>query len=301
MSNPGLTAADSIRKPTPIDVGHVILLGIFWGSAFPAIKVLVGTYSPMHVVMIRVFLGAAILLCWLVFRRIPLPRDPAIWSMLALMGALNSVLPFYLISWGEQYVDAGAASLLMGSGPLLALLISHATTHDDRLSAPKLIGVSLGFTGVLTVIGPTAAQGMGSAVLGQLAIFSANVCYVVAGAMIRRIGNIPLEAMAAGNMLCAAILFLPAVWIIGPPDFGPMTGSVLIAALWLGAVPTGIAYLMRFYLVKNIGQSFMSLAAYLIPVSGVAISSLMLREPLSWQIVTALFLIVSGFAVARIR
>ena len=153
MSASSIPASRSIRSPTLADIALVVLLGSLWGSAFPAIKVAVTAYQPIHVVMLRVALGFAVLFAWMMIRRIAFPRSARTWALLAVMAVLNTILPFLLISWAEQHIDAGVTALLMGSGPFFALLVSHVTTHDDRMTAPKLIGVGLGFSGVLTVIG----------------------------------------------------------------------------------------------------------------------------------------------------
>ncbi len=301
MSENTATQLDPIRQPTATDLAMVLLLGIMWGSAFPAIKIIVGTVDPVHVVMLRTGIGALILIAWMTIRRIGFPRDLRTWRQMAIMAFLNTLLPFFLIAWGEQHVDAGIAALLMGIGPLLALLISHTTTADDRLSVPKLAGVTLGFAGVMTIIGSSAIKGLGDDLIGQMAIFAANICYVASGAMIRHVRGIRLEAMAATNLVCGFAMTIPFIAFFGLPPLAQLQGETLVAVLWLGAALTGITYLMRFHIARSVGYSYMALTAYVIPVAGVVLSSLLLGEVLSTKIVIALVLIILGFAVARIR
>ena len=302
MAAPSYPPSRPIRSPTLTDIALVALLGILWGSAFPAIKVAVTAYQPIHLVMLRVALGFAVLLAWMMVRRIAFPRSARTWALLAVMAVLNTVVPFFLISWAEQHIDAGITALLMGSGPFFALLVSHVTTHDDRMTTPKLIGVALGLSGVLTVIGMEAASGFGRDLVAQLAVFAANLCYVASGAMIRSVRDTSMEAMAAGNLACALVLLAPLAAIFGLPPFDPILGAgpVLFAVVWLGAVGTGLAYVMRFYLARTVGYSFMALAAYMIPVAGVAISALLLGEAVSATVLVALCLVLAGFAVARL-
>ncbi len=301
MTAPSLSASGPIRSPTLADIALVALLGILWGSAFPAIKVAVVAYQPIHLVMLRVALGFAVLLVWMMIRRIAFPRSGRTWVLLALMAVLNTVAPYFLISWAEQHIDAGITALLMGSGPFFALVISHFTTRDDRMTKPKLIGVALGFSGVMTVIGVEAASGFGRDLLAQLAVFAANLCYVVSGAMIRSVRDTGMEAMAAGNLACAFVLLAPIAAIFGLPPAGPILGSgpILFAVVWLGAVGTGLAFVLRFYLARTIGISFTTLAAYMVPVAGVTISTLFLGETVSLIVLAALILVLAGFAVAR--
>ncbi len=283
------------------DIVLVLLLGIMWGSAFPAIKVAVGAVEPVHVVILRTGIGAAVLVAWMLLRSIAFPSDPRAWAQLAIMALLNTILPFFLIAWGEQHVDAGIAALLMGSGPLFALLISHMTTTDDRLSGPKLAGVALGFAGVVTIIGTTAIRGLGQDIVGQIAIFSANLCYVVSGGMIRYVRDVSPQAMAAVTVLWGFIFCLPLIVIYGLPPVRQLNGEVLMAVIWLGAVLTGGTYVMRFHIARKVGYSYMALATFVIPVSGVALSAVWLGETISARTAIALLLIVSGFVVARAR
>ena len=302
MTAPVVSPFRPIRSPTLADIAMVALLGILWGSAFPAIKVAVTAYQPIHVVMLRVALGFAVIVAWMMIRRIAFPRAGRTWALLAVMAVLNTVVPFFLISWAEQHIDAGITALLMGSGPFFALLVSHVTTHDDRMTTPKLIGVALGLSGVLTVIGMEAASGFGRDLVAQLAVFAANLCYVASGAMIRSLRDTSMEAMAAGNLACALVLLTPLAVFFGLPPISPILGAgpVLFAVVWLGAVGTGLAYVMRFYLARTVGYSFMALAAYMIPVAGVAISALLLGETVSATVLIALCLVLAGFAVARL-
>jgi drug/metabolite transporter (DMT)-like permease len=302
MTAPAVSRSWPIRSPTLVDIALVGMLGLLWGSAFPAIKVAVTAYHPIHIVMLRVALGLSVLLAWMMIRRIAFPRSARTWALLAVMAVLNTIMPFFLISWAEQHIDAGITALLMGSGPFFALLVSHVTTHDDRMTRPKLIGVALGFSGVMTVIGAEAASGFGRDLIAQLAVFSANLCYVASGAMIRSIRETGMEAMAAGNLGCALVLLAPVALVFGLPPAGPILapGPVLFAVIWLGAIGTGLASVLRFYLARTIGYSFMALAAYMIPVAGVAISALLLGETVSLTVLIALILVLAGFAVARL-
>ena len=131
-------------------------------------------------------------------------------------------------------------------------------------------------------------------------MFAANLCYVASGAMIRSVRDAGMEAMAAGNLGCALILLVPIAAIFGLPPLGPVPGSVLFAIIWLGTIGTGLSYVMRFYLARTVGYSFMAMAAYMVPVAGVAISVTLLSETVSLTVLVALTLVLAGFAVARL-
>lgn len=296
-----LAQPSGIRAPTILDMGLVALLGVLWGSAFPAIKVGVETLRPFDVVLLRVGIGAAFLCAWVFVVGGFKPNGQASWGRLVVMAALNTVVPFLLISWAEQRVQSGVAALLMGAGPFFALIVSHLTTNDDKLTWPKLAGVALGFSGVLTLIGVEAVDGFSGNLVPSLAIFAANLCYVAAGAMIRHVHGFTRETMALGNLLIGLALLAPLLLLVGLPNTAALDGEGWAAILWLGVVGSGASYVLRFHIANTVGYATMAMASYVMPVAGVGLGWLVLGERFSPATWIALALVLAGFAVARLR
>ncbi len=291
---------NTIRRPTPIDLAGLLFLTIIWSSAFVAIKVAVPHTGPFWLAAIRVCIGFLVLLPWMLYRGLVLPKGAKNWLFLLAVSLLNVSVPFLLISWAELTISAGITSLLLGTGPLLSLILSHLTTHDDKISLPKLIGITFGFTGIALVVGRGALADLGSGhILAQFAVLGASLCYALSGAMIRKITTIPPTRLATIILGMASVeLLLLASWN-GLPDFTAIDGTSWLSLIYLGLLPTGIATIMRYRMIRTIGASFFSLGMNLIPIFGVLMGAVLLSEDVALTTWAALALIVLGLFAAR--
>ena len=166
-------------------MGLLLMLAMIWGSAFLVIKVVVPDTGPLWLATIRVVIAFIVLLPFALVKGLVWPAGTRQWGLICLIMLLNVVIPFFLISWAEQYIDAGVASLLMGIGPFMAIIGSHFTTVDDRLSRAKAYGAMIGFSGILVLVGWDAIQGLGDNLLGQGAAMLGAACYVTSSLLIR--------------------------------------------------------------------------------------------------------------------
>ncbi len=295
-----MPSPNTLRHPTIVDLLKIVLLGAIWGSAFLAIKLSVHETGPLWLVMIRVaiaFLPIAMFVWW---RKDPLPPTLSDWLVIIAMSLLNTVGPFFLISWAELHIPAGVTSLIMGVGPLATMVAAHFTTPDDRFTGGKIVGMSLGFAGLALVVGPELSQGIGFDALAYAAVWTGMLCYVAAGTLIRFVRRTSVPMMTAVNMAVGILVLTPLVLLAHDP-FPHMSGTAAIAALYLGLVCTGFAYLLRANITLTVGQSFMSMASYFMPVSGVLLAWAVLGEPITWHILAALACVIGGFLVSRRR
>ena len=289
----------SIRKPTSWDMGLLIGLTIIWASAFMAIKVVVPDTGPLWLATIRVMIAFLALLPIVIYQGIEWPETSREWRLLGLIMALNVVIPFFLISWAEQTIDAGVASILMGVGPFMAIVGSHFTTNDDRLSRAKITGALLGFSGILVLVGWDALQGLGENLLGQGAAILGSACYVVSGLIIRRLGRfsaIQISALVLG--MASLSLLVLTLTVEGVPQTNFSTTS-WIGLIYLGLFPTALGYILRYHLIQSIGMSAFSTGLNLIPIFGVALGALFLKEQISLNLLASLALIVTGLFIIR--
>jgi drug/metabolite transporter (DMT)-like permease len=217
------------------------------------------------------------------------------------MSILNTVVPFFLINWANLHIDSGVAALIMGIGPLLTLFVTHLTTHDDRFTLNKLLGILTGLTGLVIIIGTEALSGFSQSLLGDLAMLGTIFCYVASTSLVRKLRETPKEAIATVNMGLSAIALTPVVFLFETPSLENLSVTGALAILYLGACVTGIGYLMRYHLVLTVGQNYMAMGSYVMPVVGVTMGAVFLGEPLSVKILLALALVLAGFAVARVR
>lgn len=297
MTNSGKIA--SIRKPTTLDMGLLLMLAMIWGSAFLVIKVVVPDTGPLWLATIRVVIAFVVLLPFALARGLIWPVGARQWGLACLIMMLNVVIPFFLISWAEQYINAGVASLLMGVGPFMALIGSHLTTHDDKLSRAKVLGAVFGFSGILVLVGWDAIHGLGENLLGQGAAMLGAACYVTSSLLIRRLGDFPpvrLSALILG--MASLTLLLLSFSIVGLPEhtFSRQSWAGLV---YLGVFPSALGYVLRYRLIQTIGVSAFASSLNLIPVFGVLLSAWLLGEVLTLNVFIALALIVAGLIIIR--
>lgn len=292
--------ATMIRKPNTLDYTLLLMLVVIWASAFLAIKIVVPETGPLWLAAIRVLIGFVVLLPWAIWRGFIWPSKFRQWRLLFAIAVLNVAAPFFLISWAELTIDAGIASLLMGVGPFLALIGSHFFTNDDRFTPAKLAAVLLGFTGILVVVGADAITGLGENLPSQLAAVCGSACYVASGILIRKLEGFPPVRLSCLVLGIASVVLVAFASIYdGVPNL-QMSNTAWMFLIYLGLVPTGIGYILRYRLIQTIGVSAFALGLNLIPVFGIAMGAVFLGEAISWTVAIALILVMSGLLVSRI-
>jgi drug/metabolite transporter (DMT)-like permease len=288
-----------IRKPTTLDYGLMLVLAIIWGSAFLVIKVVVPDTGPLWLATLRVLIAFIVLLPFALRKGLIWPKDIRQWRLICVIMLLNVVVPFFLISWAEQYIDAGVASLLMGIGPFMALIGSHFMTHDDRLSKRKIIGALFGFSGILVLVGWDALQGLGDNLLGQGAAMLGAMCYVTSSLLIRKLNGFPPVRLSALILGLSSLTLLALSFAIPGLPANPFSSQSWLGLIYLGVFPSALGYVLRYYLIQSIGVSTFASSLNLIPVFGVLLSAVLLGEVLSPTVFVSLTLIVTGLFILR--
>ena len=293
--------ANTITKPTTLDYLAMGLTAVVWASAFIAIKVVVPETGPLWLAAWRVLIGFLVMVPYVVWKGIVLPSSKQIWTLILIAAIFNAVLPFFLISWASKTIDAGVAALLMGTGPFMAVIGSHFSTSDDRITLPKVIAVLLGFSGVLLIVGVDALKGLGGVtLLSQLAAVGGAMSYVVAGLLIRKIDIPPVRQgwlVLGTSTIC---LFALALLIEGAPVTN-LTATGFWTLIYLGLIPTGLGQILRFTLIRKVGYAVFSLSLNLIPVLGIGMGALLLGEQITLHTFVALCLVLAGLFVSRLQ
>ncbi len=288
-----------VSQPDIRDWSGVIALGLIWGGTFMVVSMALEGYGPITVATARTTLGAVMLLALMGLsgRRIPNPTPGLAWSVI-LIGILSTALPFVLLSWGQQYVPSAFAGLSMAAIPLMVLPLAHFFS-DEPLNARRFVGVSLGFTGALTLIGPGLAQlGSGAEPLAQLACIGAAFCYSVASILTRRCPPIDPVVLAALTLAVGAVILLPIMLATeGWPT--PQGLRPTLALIVLGLVPTAFATLLRVSIIRSAGSVFMTLVNYQVPVWSMIFGAWILSEALPLRFYIALTLILTGMAISQ--
>jgi len=290
----------TIQSATLPDYFLLMLLSAIWGNAFVMIGVALKTFDPMMVAFYRILIAALVIFALIWSRKLPLPRDRHSWMLLLFLGLINNALPFYLISWGQQYVSASTAAVLLAIGPFVALIISHIFTHDEKFSLPKLLGVVLGFGGVFVLFGADFFEGELESLYGKLAILLATIGYVTSGLMIRKLSHLD-TLVSAGAMFGTAVLWmLPFVWRI-PFSTAGILSVPFLSILYLALIPTALASLIRINLVQKTGIQFMSQVSYLIPLFAIFWAWIFFGTIPGLTVWIALVLILGGLFVRKIN
>ena len=242
------------KKSIVLDLALLLLLASLWGASYTLIKIGVATIPPITFIAARTLIAGAILVAILCLRGMKLPSDSATWKRFMFQACLNSVIPFTMIAWAEQAVDAGPATILNSTSPIFTFLLTVFLTQHEPATARKLVGVVAGIIGICLIVGAEALDGLGRDLWAQLAIVAATICY--AGASIFGRGFKGLDPMmpAAGSLICGAAILLPLSLLVDKPwTLAPSLPSVW-ALLGLSVFSTALAFVIYFRLLATLGS-----------------------------------------------
>lgn len=279
-----------------------MLLAIAWGSSFLLIKLGLQGLTPLQVVAGRLITGALALGVVAALSRQRLPREPIVWAHLAVVAVVLCVVPFTLFAWAEQHIDSGLASIYNATTPLMTALVALAALPAERPTRTKLIGLAVGFLGVLIVLAPWRIL-LGGGAVAQLACLLATLSYGLAFVYLRRfvsprgLNAVPVAAVQVGLAATIMLVLAPA-WIATPAAW---SWVVLAAVGVLGVVGTGLAYVWNTNVVAGWGATSASTVTYLAPVVGVVLGVVVLGEALHWNEPLGGAIIIAGVVLAQRR
>ena len=287
-------------KTTLTNWALLMCLVFLWGTSFMFISVSVENIDPLSIVFYRVLLGALVLTVIVYATGLRLPLAPSAWLVFLIFGIVGNVFPFFLISWGQQSVNSGIAGMIMAIMPLMTMILAHYFVDGEDLNRFKIIGFALGITGITILLGPVF-EGGGRAALSGFAIFIAATSYAVNSILVRRLPQYNPIVAGAGMLIAATITLLPVWWFLAPGYPVDTSMKSMMAVLWLGIGPTGIASIILFTVIKRAGPTFLSTINYMIPVVAFFTGALILSEPIEWHSILALVTILSGIGLTRYR
>lgn len=277
-------------------------LALVWGTSFLSNRAALEGAGVLTVVAFRVSGGAAALWLWVAARRLPLPRDPRYLGRFLIMGALNNAIPFSLIVWGQKHIESGLASILNASTAIFGVLVAAAVFADERLTPTRLMGVGLGFLGVVIAIGPQALSGFSLASAGQWAVIGASVSYGIATAYARfAIKGLAPEVAAAGMLTGAVVWLIPAMLAVeGVPSLH-YAAPVWAGMIWLALACSALAYLLYYRILALAGAGNLSLVTLLIPPVAIVAGWAVYREQLGLNALAGFGVLAIGLALVNRR
>ena len=271
------------------------LLSLAWGSSFMFIKIGVTHTGPMTLVAGRLLIAWVAVSLLMLRARVGLPRQKAEWGHLLFRGMLNSALPIFLISWGEQKIDSGMAAVVTSTVPIWTVLLAHLILHDEKLKAGRLLGVGIGFGGVLVLVG-LPEMIIGNQVLaGQVAVMAAAISYSLAAIYTRKFApDLPYLRIIWVSLLSASLVTVTAALALEKPDLLHLHPASLFAMVWLGIIGTALAFQLYYRLLAWWGAGRATSVTYTFPVTGLVLGIIFLNEQLSLQTFLGSALVLIG-------
>lgn len=277
-----------------------LVLSAIWGASFLFIKVSDRALSPIEVAFVRVSVGAGVLVCVLAVSGAHLPRGGRVWAHLAVVALIGNVLPFSLFAYGETHISSLLAGIWNATTPLMTLLVAVLVLREERPTVASTSGLLLGFLGVIVLLGPWNGVPSG-ALRGDLACLAAAALYAIAFPYTRRhlspLG-ISATALAAAQLLCASAGLAVAVAVSGRAP-GHLSPAVLGSLLGLGALGTGLAYVLSYRLLELKGATTTSTVTYVIPLFATVLGVLVLGERLHLNEPVGALVVLAGVALSQ--
>ena len=287
-----------MRETKPLDYFLLTLLALIWASAFFNIKIATYSYGPLTIAFLRIFFGAipVILLCYI--KKIKIEAFSKDWYWFATIGIINLVIPFFLIAYGVQKVQSNLAAILMAITPLTASLLAHFFTKNEKINLIKSAGVLVGFSGIIFLFSDNILINQNN-FLSALIIFFASTFYVIGGILTLKVSNKKNENVTASILIWGTLVLMPvALFFEQPWNLNPRLDSTL-SLIYLGIFSTGIAWLLRFYILKHNGLVFQAQVAYLIPIFGVILGFLFLNEAVTSKVIISLIAVIIGIYIVK--
>ncbi len=284
--------------------GAFLFLAAAWGTSFLFIKVGLQTLQPLTLVSFRLLIGSIGLITILLITRQRIPRNRRVWRNLAILGVINTAIPFVLITWaesGDNGIDSAVAAVLNSTVPLFTIVIAGVLLRIEAITIGRIAGLVVGFFGVVLMLSRGLGQGEGSLV-AHLAVILASLCYAVSSAFAR--SHFPKTnpvVVATGQIVMATMIVMIFALLTENQAQQNWTPSTIVSLLWLGLLGSCIAYILYFFILKRWGPTRTTLVTYLIPVVGVTAGVLILDELLDWRLLVGGGLILCGIALVNWR
>ena len=279
----------------------LIILSILWGGSFFFVEVALAELPPLTLVLGRVGIAAGVLLVLVRCLGHHMPHDRRAWGAFVIMGALNNMIPFSLIVWGQTHIAGGLAAILNATTPLFTVVLGRYLTRDEKMTPVRLVGVLIGLAGVTVMFGAEVGAGLGLGIVAQIAVLAAAISYACAGLYGRRFKDTPPLVTAAGQLTATTALMLPLAlivdhsWTLAMPSLTTWAAIVALALLC-----TAVAYVLYFRILAAAGATNLLLVTFLVPVSAIVLGVSILGERLEPEHLAGMALIGLGLASASL-
>jgi drug/metabolite transporter (DMT)-like permease len=298
-----------MRNPNTFDYILLFVLALIWSSAFFNIKIATYSYGPVMISFLRIFFGAIPVVALCLYKKIKIEAFSKDWYWFAAIGIINLVIPFFLIAYGIQKIQSNLAAILMATTPLSATVLAHFFTINEKINFIKILGVLVGFLGIFFIFSDNILINENNFISAVL-ILVGSTFYVIGGVLTLKVSNKENENVTSSILIWATIFILPISLILS--YFNPSEALMFkqdlhlshrldstLSVIYLGTIPTGIAWLIRFKILKNNGLVFQAQVAYLIPIFGIILGYIFLNELITSKVLIALIAIILGIYLVK--
>lgn len=276
------------------DAIDLLVLAAVWGASFLFMRIAAPEFGPVVLIQLRVAIAALFLLPIFIVRG-QISELRIHWKKLGLIGAINSAIPFCLLAYSTLYLTGGFAAILNATAPLFGALIAWLWLAD-KLDGSRIAGLLVGFAGVIVLVWNKVAFDAGGVSVAVFAAILASAFYGVGANYTKRhAGNLSSLAIATGSQLGAAIVLLPATVLLWPT--GPISAQAWISVAIMGVASTGIAYILYFRLIANVGPAKAITVTYLIPAFAVFWGAVFINESVTTTMIYGCAIILIGTAL----
>ena len=287
-----------MKEPKILDYALLTLLALIWSSAFFNIKIATYSYGPVTIAFLRTFFGAIPVVGICLVKKIKIEAFSKDWYWFAAIGMINLVIPFFLIAYGMQKVQSNLAAILMASTPLSATVLAHFFTDNEKINLTKILGVLVGFSGIVFLFSDNILINE-SNFTSALLILIGSTFYVVGGLLTIKISNKKNENVTASILIWATLFLIPiTIFTEKPWNLNPGIDST-ISLIYLGVVATGLAWLLRFRILKTNGLVFQAQVAYLIPIFGIILGYIFLKELITPKVLISVAAVIIGIYLVK--
>ena len=279
----------------------LIFLGAVWAASFVAIKFSNEIFNPIEVGFYRTFIGSIFLFCAVKLRGGSITLLNENTKLYSLIGFLNASIPFTLLPYGLITLPSNIGVIILSANPFLALVLAHFFTLDEKLSLRKVIGSIIGFSGVVFAVGVEIFISDINSLIAAIAIYVGASSYVISNLIIRRISHLPSDMVTMNTLFWGSIWLLPLLFVYGSLPNIEFSYLPVFAIIYLGIIPTGLAFSLRQVLIRNAGSTFMMQVGYIIPIFGVYYGWLFLDEKVGYSLLISVALVILGIGISRIK
>ena len=287
-----------MKKANITDYFLLTILSLIWASAFFNIKIATESFGPITIAFLRVFFGSIPVLILCFYKKITIEAFSKDWYWFMLIGLINLVIPFFLIAHGVKSVQSNLAAILMSTTPLSSTILGHFYTKNEKFNFVKTIGILIGFAGIIYLFSDNILIDENN-FLSAILILLGSTCYVVGGVLTLKISKKRNENVTGSILIWATLILLPLTCIIELPSQIIPSFNSSVSVIYLGIVPTGLAWLLRFRILKKNGLIFQSQVSYLIPIFGIILGYLFLKELITYKVLISLIAVVIGIYFVR--